>query len=276
MDISISGEWEIDQCEITLINIIGRGSFGIVYKALWRGTTVAVKIVDATIHDINEFRMELVAYTKLHHPNIVQLLGACTLQKPYYIVLEYMSNGNLSSHIPNMSIDQKLEICKDIAKGLAYLHNRKPQCLIHRDLKPDNILITASGKAKLSDFGISSFQEDANDEYEMTGETGTYRYMAPEVIRHEAYNSSVDIFSFGMIMFRIFEDNTPFMHYTLKQVIHSYAVTNTRPIFHKTDQKIQKVIEECWDPIKEQRPNALSILKKLELRLISKKKCFFF
>ena len=87
----------------------------------------------------------------------------------------------------------------DIMRGLAYLHNRQPKCVIHRDLKPTNLLLTQSGKVKIADFGISCFQANSQEIYKMTGETGTYRYMAPEVMCAQNHTQAVDYFALGVI-----------------------------------------------------------------------------
>ena len=93
--------------------------------------------------------------TKLHHPNIVQFLGY--IDNPFIIVMEYIPKGDLLTNIPKLSKSQKMNIMKDILKGLVYIHNRKPFSLIHRDIKPTNILLTNSKVAKITDFGLSKF-----------------------------------------------------------------------------------------------------------------------
>ena len=93
--------------------------------------------------------------TKLHHPNIVQFLGY--INDPFIIVMEYIPKLDLMSNIRSLTKKEKISITKDILRGLAYIHNRKPHNLIHRDIKPTNILLTNSKVAKISDFGLSKF-----------------------------------------------------------------------------------------------------------------------
>lgn len=203
-EISEDGEWEIPKQELTIYDLIGKGSFGVVKRGVWRGTDVALKILKDDNVDLKEFIMELNILSRLHHPNVLQMLGASTICTPYVIVMEYMKNNSLEKNKNDLTYNIKIDILKDVSQGLAYLHNRKPQCIIHRDLKPSNILLTQSYKAKIADFGISCLQVSSNENYKMTGETGTYTYMAPEVLNHQKYSSKVDIWSFGMILHYMF------------------------------------------------------------------------
>ena len=91
--------------------------------------------------------------SKLHHPNIVQFLGY--IDKPFVLIMEYIPNGNLLEKIKTLKRKQKISIMQNILQALVYLHNRRPQSLIHRDIKPTNILLTKSNVAKITDFGIS-------------------------------------------------------------------------------------------------------------------------
>ena len=103
----------------------------------------------------NLFIKELDVLTKIHHPNVVQLMGY--VSDPFIIVMEYLPNGELLKYVKNNSLSnkKKVKICLDILKALTYLHNRKPFSIVHRDIKPQNIVMSPSGTAKLADFGIS-------------------------------------------------------------------------------------------------------------------------
>jgi serine/threonine protein kinase len=257
-NISENGEWEIEHSELHMHHVIGEGSFGIVRLAEWRGTDVALKVINDKTLDTNEFDIEMMIISKLHHPNILQFLGSCTSKVPYIIVMEYMPNNSLEFNIKNnnLNYERKINIIKDISKGLAYLHNRKPQCIIHRDLKPSNILLTISYKAKIADFGISSLQAKCSEDYKMTGETGTYRYMAPEVMKHMSYSTKVDIWSFGMIVYHLFVE-VPYGNLQLESIFKC-IIADTIPINYKMLELPLKtlidntVVIECsqrWDSI---------------------------
>lgn len=255
-DISLKGEWEIPFTEIQVEQKIGGGTFGTVFKGGWRGTEIAIKVIKNEVNT-TEFEIEMDIISRLHHPNILQFLGACTVTYPHMIIMEYMSNDTLESCNNQLTYVQRIEIVKDIAKGLAYLHNRKPECIIHRDLKPNNILLTTSFKAKIGDFGISCIRPTSNEDYNMTSETGTYRYMAPEVLMHKEYNAKVDIWSFGLVLLFMFSQ-LPYSGLNVDQIVHS--VVNHHNVFYTEDMcdHIKHVFQKCvlfnpndrWDALK--------------------------
>lgn len=271
--ISEAGDWELPENEVTCANIIGSGSFGKVFKGKWRGTPVAVKVLKDITIDVNELRNDFIALTKLHHPNILQILGACTEQEPIKIVTELMTK-NLDGYTSrNTTKSQAVLWCIDIARGLAYLHNRKPKCVIHRDLKPSNLLLTPSKRIKICDFGLSCFQIDSQEQYQMTSDTGTYRYMAPEIITNYTnntvkYNSSVDIYSFAIIMYTLFEE-VPYISLESSQ-IKKLILSNKRSEFYnlKNDNRCNKLIKStiinCWNAYHNKRPTALMLIETLE------------
>lgn len=247
--ISYDGEWEVNKNELIIEEILGKGSFGVVKKGQWRGTDVALKILQDENVDYTEFVIEMNILSRLHHPNILQLLGSSTTTSPYIIVMEYMKNNSLEKQNGLLDYKQKLNILKDISRGLAYLHNRKPECIIHRDLKPSNILLTQSYKAKISDFGISCLQLNSNENYKMTGETGTYRYMAPEVLKHENYSCKVDIWSFGMILYYMFVD-VPYRGLTVEYIINDIATNKLNLNDRYLSSSLKLVFTNCvkYDP----------------------------
>lgn len=130
------------------VHAAGEGEFGIVHKAMWHGTLVAAKILKVSnAIALGDFRSELEVMRKVHHPNAVQFLGACTRQEPYVLVTELMTGGSLSDAMrlqKSFTLRRAMEICIDTARGLAYMHNKKPSAIIHRDLKPGNLMISGS------------------------------------------------------------------------------------------------------------------------------------
>eukprot|EP00899_Mesostigma_viride_P001785 jgi/Mesvir1/11607/Mv00016-RA.1 len=228
-------EWEIDPTELNLSQgvRIGRGAFGEIIKLKWRGTEVAVKKMLANIeHEeqaLKEFRDEISLLPKLLHPHIVQFLGGVTLSHPLMIVTEFCGNGNLHDIMSRGRLRQLqvVNYALDIARGVNYLHLRKPAPIVHRDLKPRNILVADSGHLKVGDFGLSKLLQTTNmeEQYQMTGETGSYRYMAPEVFKHKPYDKSVDVYSFAIILYEMVE-GAPAYQYTPPAVAASAAALN--------------------------------------------------
>ena len=267
-------DWEIAPWELYIFEnkLLGEGSFAKVYLAKWRETLVVAKKINKEICENKEFILrEIDIMSKLHHPNIVQFLGY--INDPFIIVMEYIPNGNLLERIKDLKYKQKLSIMKDVLQGLAYFHNRRPQSLIHRDIKPTNILLTPSYRAKITDFGISklyslerknSFSgiDIINMEPELTADVGTIRYRAPETYNSNmAYDNKVDIYSFGVLLYEMFEVTR--------------HVPETPMVWKKCNHEIRTLIKEnmlCGDPDK--RLSAIELIQKLTV--ISDKNTTFF
>ncbi|XP_057494318.1 serine/threonine-protein kinase VIK-like [Actinidia eriantha] len=270
-------DWEIDPTELDFSNsnTIGKGSFGEILTAFWRGTPVAVKRILPNLSDdilvIQDFRHEVNLLVKLRHPNIVQFLGAVTERKPLMLITEYLRGGDLHQYLKEkgaLSPSTAINFAVDIARGMAYLHN-EPNVVIHRDLKPRNILLVNSSAdhLKVGDFGLSKLirVQNSHDVYKMTGETGSYRYMAPEVFKHRKYDKKVDVFSFAMILYEMLEGNPPMSHYEPYEVA-KYVVEGQRPMFRAKGytSELRELTEQCWAADMNLRPSFLEILKKLE------------
>ncbi|KAJ4962126.1 hypothetical protein NE237_022036 [Protea cynaroides] len=270
-------DWEIEPSELDFSNAItiGKGSFGEIIKASWRGTPVAVKRILPSLSDdrlvIQDFRHEVNLLVKLRHPNIVQFLGAVTDKKPLMLITEYLRGGDLHQYLKekgSLSPSTAVNLALDIAKGMAYLHN-EPNVIIHRDLKPRNVLLVNSSAdhLKVGDFGLSKLIKVKNsyDVYKMTGETGSYRYMAPEVFKHRKYDKKVDVFSFAMILYEMLEGDPPFSNYEPYEAAN-YVAEGHRPIFRAKgySSELKVLTENCWAADMNQRPSFLDILKRLE------------
>uniref|UniRef100_A0A7S3P4H2 Protein kinase domain-containing protein n=2 Tax=Amphora coffeiformis TaxID=265554 RepID=A0A7S3P4H2_9STRA len=178
--------------ELMLIETIGTGRVSTIYRAVWQrpaslGEAAKVRMVALKVAMVNtatgdtshvdEVRREADIAARLSHPNICDLAGVAADSECFCLAYEYAEGGSLHSLLSDSSrYYEYLPIALDVANGMAYLHSRN---IIHRDLKPSNILLTRDHRAKICDFGMSIM----NMGQELTAETGTYRYMAPEVIR---------------------------------------------------------------------------------------------
>jgi serine/threonine protein kinase len=219
--------WEIPDDELSERTEIGAGAFGVVMRTRWRGTIIAMKQLHRHLHHDEvakaEFRTELKLMRQLHHPHIVQFLGTSIETDTGLVSLcfEFMHAGSLDqlfrkSGVP-LSLGVALEMALDVARGMSYLHGRKPLPVIHRDLKPGNLMLTRAMRLKIGDFGLSKtlsvrnkMPQDVDTNFTMTGETGSYRYMAPEVFRHEFYGPAVDVYAASMIFYQLFCFQQPF------------------------------------------------------------------
>ncbi|KAG8366388.1 hypothetical protein BUALT_Bualt17G0074500 [Buddleja alternifolia] len=270
-------DWEIDPPELDFSSstLIGKGSFGEIVKAGWRGTPVAVKRILPNLSDdrlvIQDFRHEVNLLVKLRHPNIVQFLGAVTEKKPLMLITEYLRGGDLHQHLTEkgaLNPSTAINFALDIARGMAYLHS-EPNVIVHRDLKPRNVLLvnTNADHLKVGDFGLSKLikAQHSHDVYKMTGETGSYRYMAPEVFKHRKYDKKVDVFSFAMILYEMLEGDPPMSHYQPFEAA-KYVAEGHRPMFRSKGSipELRELTEQCWDADMNKRPSFLDILKRLE------------
>jgi tRNA A-37 threonylcarbamoyl transferase component Bud32 len=249
------------------------GSFGEILKTKWRGTPVAVKRILPALSDdkmvVQDFRNEVELLVKLRHPNIVQFLGAVTKKPPLMLITEFLRGGDLHQFLKDkgaLPTGTAVNFALDIARGMAYLHNG-PNVIIHRDLKPRNVLMVNTNHLKVGDFGLSKLLKvkHAHDIYRLTGETGSYRYMAPEVFEHRSYDAKVDVFSFAMILYQMFEGVAPFANYEPNDAAKLVAKRD-RPIFRARTYpaEMKELIEECWDHDGKKRPTFMDILNRLE------------
>ncbi|XP_051119648.1 calcium/calmodulin-regulated receptor-like kinase 2 isoform X2 [Andrographis paniculata] len=187
--------------------VLGQGSFGLVYKAIMpAGEEVAVKVLASdSKQGEKEFQTEVSLLARLHHRNLVNLVGYCIDKGQYMLVYEYMRNGSLENLLYNdeeriLSWEDRLQIVLDIAHGIEYLHDGAVPPVIHRDLKSANILLNHSMRAKVADFGLS--KEEAFDGRN-SGLKGTYGYIDPAYISTSYFTTKSDVYSFGIIIFEL-------------------------------------------------------------------------
>ncbi|XP_040381539.1 calcium/calmodulin-regulated receptor-like kinase 2 [Oryza brachyantha] len=187
--------------------ILGQGSFGPVYKAVMAtGEVVAVKVLASdSSQGEREFQTEVALLSRLHHRNLVNLVGYCVEKGQRILIYEYMSNGNLASLLyddnkRSLSWQERLQIAHDVAHGIEYLHEGAVPPVIHRDLKSANILLDHSMRAKVADFGLS--KEEVYDGRK-SGLKGTYGYMDPDYMSTSKFTKKSDVYSFGIILFEL-------------------------------------------------------------------------
>ena len=197
--------------DIELVERVGAGAFGEVFFARCLGQKVAVK----TLHHINEesvkgLRAEILLHASLRHPNIVNFVGGVWCRELLGLVIEWVPKGTLSNLLATEGLsweESLLRLATDIARGMKYLHDReyfdersgaRRTCVVHRDLKSDNVLITDHTSAKIADFGASRAKGAASDI--LTTVAGTPVFAAPECMRGDAYDESVDVYSFGCVL----------------------------------------------------------------------------
>uniref|UniRef100_A0A0D9WHX3 non-specific serine/threonine protein kinase n=1 Tax=Leersia perrieri TaxID=77586 RepID=A0A0D9WHX3_9ORYZ len=193
---------------------IGSGGYGKVYKGtLTDGTLVAIKRAQlCSMQGVVEFRNEIELLSRVHHRNLVSLIGYCYEQGEQMLVYEYISNGtlreNLMARVMPLDWQKRLRIALGSARGLAYLHEHADPPIIHRDVKSTNILLDDNLKAKVADFGLSKLIADTKT-HVSTQVKGTLGYLDPEYYMTQKLSEKSDVYSFGVVMLELMSGRQP-------------------------------------------------------------------
>nr|XP_040251935.1 probable LRR receptor-like serine/threonine-protein kinase At1g51820 [Aegilops tauschii subsp. strangulata] len=194
--------------------VLGQGGFGRVYDGFMEdGTQVAVKLRSHSSNQgVKEFLAEAQILTRIHHKNLVTMIGYCKDGEYMALVYEYMSQGTLREHIVGMTTKsdrslpwrQRLRIALESAQGLEYLHKGCNPPIIHRDVKATNILLDARLEAKIADFGMSKAFDHHNENYISTNTfVGTPGYVDPEYQATMQPSTKSDVYSFGVVLLEL-------------------------------------------------------------------------
>src|SRR2546425_2827757 len=197
---------------------IGSGGMATIYRArdLEMDRDVAVKMLREVYSTdpkfVKRFQREARAASALQHPNIVQVYDYGQTDGNYYIVMELVEGTDLRRYLKSrvvLDIDRAVIIAHDVALGLGAAHRRG---IVHRDVKPQNVLVGRDGSIKLTDFGIASVYKDINDErLTTTGMTlGTVQYYPPEQAQGDIVNPAADVYSLGIVMYEMLTGRPPF------------------------------------------------------------------
>ncbi|KAF8084691.1 hypothetical protein N665_0707s0023 [Sinapis alba] len=197
---------------------IGEGGYGPVYKCYLDHTPVAVKVLRAdAAQGRSQFQQEVEVLSSIRHPNMVLLLGACP--ECGCLVYEFMANGSLEDRLfrlgnsPPLSWQMRYRIAAEIGTGLLFLHQAKPEPLVHRDLKPGNILLDRNFVSKISDVGLARLVPptvaDTVTQYRMTSTAGTFCYIDPEYQQTGMLGVKSDIYSLGIMFLQLITAKPP-------------------------------------------------------------------
>uniref|UniRef100_A0A8C1W2A8 Mitogen-activated protein kinase kinase kinase 7 n=2 Tax=Cyprinus carpio TaxID=7962 RepID=A0A8C1W2A8_CYPCA len=254
---------EIDyNADIYVEEVVGRGAFGVVSKAKWKGRDVAIKTIESEL-ERNAFFVEVRQLSRVNHPNIVKLYGSC--RKPVCLVMEYAEGGSLynvlhgAEPLPHYTASHAMSWCLQCSQGVSYLHGMKPKALIHRDLKPPNLLLVAGGTVlKICDFGTA-----CDIQTHMTNNKGSAAWMAPEVFEGSNYSEKCDVFSWGIILWEVITRRKPFDEIGGPAFRIMWAVhRGTRPpLIENLPKPIESLMTRCWSKDPSQRPSMEEIVK---------------
>ncbi|KAM0035083.1 putative dual-specificity kinase TKL-Pl-4 family [Helianthus debilis subsp. tardiflorus] len=284
-------EWEIDPSKLLIKGVLARGTFGTVHRGVYDGIDVAVKLLDwgeeghrteAEIQSLRAaFTQEVAVWHKLDHPNVTKFIGATMgsaelniqtdngqISMPSNIccvVVEYLPGGALKNYLiknrrKKLAFKVVVQMALDLARGLSYLHSEK---IVHRDVKTENMLLDKSRTIKIADFGVA--RVEASNPNDMTGETGTLGYMAPEVLNGNAYNRKCDVYSFGICLWEIYCCDMPYPDLSFSEVTSAVVRQNLRPEIPRCcPSSLANVMKRCWDANPDKRPGMEEVVTMLE------------
>ncbi|VDH99423.1 mitogen-activated protein kinase kinase kinase 7, partial [Mytilus galloprovincialis] len=255
---------EIDFRELQFYEVVGKGAFGVVSRAKWRSKDVAVKLIE-TESERKAFMTELKQLSRVNHPNIVKLYGACTKPPTVCLVMEYAEGGSLYNVLhgagpqPIYNTAHAMSWLLQCAIGVEYLHGMKPKALIHRDLKPPNLLLIMGGTVlKICDFGTA-----CDIQTHMTNNKGSAAWMAPEVFEGNMYSEKCDVFSFGIILWEVITRRKPFDEIGGPAFRIMWAVHNgTRPpLISNLPKPLELLMVRCWSGNPAERPSMIEVAR---------------
>eukprot|EP01121_Diplochlamys_sp_Union-15-3_P022745 TRINITY_DN977_c0_g2_i2.p1 TRINITY_DN977_c0_g2~~TRINITY_DN977_c0_g2_i2.p1 ORF type:complete len:404 (-),score=60.51 TRINITY_DN977_c0_g2_i2:32-1204(-) len=261
----------IEAKELHIISKIGGGSFGNVFKGSCRGKRVAIKILHKQELEekvLSQFLKEVEIMTHLRHPNIVLYMGACTEPGELAIVTELVPKGNLHDLLHNSAIEislvLKLKMAKDIAQGMNWLHCSKP-LVIHRDLKPTNLLVDNDWTIKVCDFGLSTACPNILKD-DGTEPPGTPLWMSPEILKGKPLTEKADVYSYGLVLWEILTRQELFPHLdTFEDLCRAVCELQERPPIPNTIPKpLKDLMEQCWQEDQSKRCSFEEIIENLD------------
>ncbi|KAF5271029.1 hypothetical protein FQR65_LT05379 [Abscondita terminalis] len=261
-------EWEINRTDIVMRHKLGGGQYGDVYEAVWKryNMTVAVKTLKEDTMALKDFLEEAAIMKEMKHPNLVQLMGVCTREPPFYIITEFMSKGNLLDYLRNGNKDQinavvLMYIATQIASGMSYLESR---CFIHRDLAARNCLVGENHLVKVADFGLARLMRD--DTYTAhAGAKFPIKWTAPEGLAYNKFSTKSDVWAFGILLWEIATYGmSPYPGVDLTDVYHMLEKGYRMECPPGCPPKIYELMRQCWQWHAHERPTFREIHHALE------------
>ena len=276
-----SKEWNISIDEVELGAVLGHGTFGVTLKGNWNGVTCAVKQIHVKEDTKSQFKREVDVLSRVRHPHVVSFLGAVVdkSQNACWILLEYVSRGTLNDAIRGREsnnllvkkpLSLRLQILADVASGMAALERQDPS-IVHRDLKPSNVLLDSAMRGKVSDMGLAKIlTRDAI--IHLTPETGTYVYMAPEVVGHNTYGTPADVWSWACTAIEVLTLEYPYQRRLLTPIQVALEVMKYKMRPEVSEEavggaKMSALLKKCFSFTPSERPTFSQIAE--EMRTIT-------
>ncbi|XP_055827890.1 serine/threonine/tyrosine-protein kinase HT1-like [Solanum dulcamara] len=264
-------EWSADMSQLYIGNKFASGRHSRIYRGIYKHREVAIKLISQPEEDGDlatflekQFTSEVALLLRLKHPNIITFIAACKKPPVFCIITEYLPGGSLRKYLHqqepySVPLNLVLKLALDIAHGMQYLH---AEGILHRDLKSENLLLDEDMCVKVADFGISCLESQCGS---AKGFTGTYRWMAPEMIKEKNHTKKVDVYSFGIVLWELLTALTPFDDMTPEQAAFAVCQKKARPpIPAACPAAIRKLIKQCWANNPRKRPHFEEIVTVLE------------
>ncbi|UYV84001.1 ABL1, partial [Cordylochernes scorpioides] len=261
-------EWEIDRTDIVMKHRLGGGQYGDVYEAIWKryNMTVAVKTLKEDTMALKDFKEEATIMKEMKHPNLVQLLGVCTREPPFYIITEFMACGNLLDYLREANKEEitavvLMYMATQIASGMAYL---EAHSFIHRDLAARNCLVGESHLVKVADFGLARLMRD--DTYTArAGAKFPIKWTAPEGLAYNKFSTKSDVWAFGILVWELATYGmSPYPGVDLADVYHMLESGYRMECPPGCPPKAYELMRQCWQWDPQDRPTFQEIHLTLE------------
>jgi len=265
----VEGDAEIPSDQIKIGVELGKGQFGAVYRGTWNGLDVALKTLQ--VEDVKQFTQEMNIMKSMNHGNIVRFYGvSASINGVQYILTEFCEGGDLRNilieNADNISVSQLTSMAFHIAAGMAYLHSSQ---IIHRDLAARNVLVVYTGKnasyyCKVADFGMSRKIENYYDA--KVSKAVPIRWTAPEVLKHQKYGPTSDVWSFGIVVWEMLEFGTlPYTSMDNQEVIRQVLAGYRLPKPDNCTDDLWALVLLCFGSKEHDRPNFKEISEKLQV-----------
>lgn len=261
---------EIPHSEITREKLLGEGCYGNIHSGTWNKIRVALKSLKPTRASQEQFFRESEILNGLNHLNILRICGVCSKREPFYIVLEFATQGSLLEYLQkknpeSLKVDDQIYMSFQIACGLAYLEMKK---VIHSDIAARNMLVGEKNLVKIGDFGAAHQLKENEDSVILKGKKYPVKWTAPEVILVNTYSSKSDVWSFGILLMEIYTfGETPYGLMSKVEVRDAVLERNYRmpkPITHYLPEPIYQIMLECWKTEPKDRPTSHFLMNHLK------------